>query len=69
MTKSKIKGILNTIINIAGNGAIFMAIPSPYKVYAILGFNILQVIYAYLDPTYTVEMMEMGKMDRFGNKK
>lgn len=66
---SKTKGVLHTIVNIVGNGAILFALPDSVKIYFIFGFNILQVVLAFLDKTYTVEMIKMGKIDQFGNKK
>jgi hypothetical protein len=65
---SKLKGTIHTIINIVGNGAILAFLPSPISIYAILAFNVLQVVYAYLDPTYTVNLLKMGKIDINGDK-
>ena len=64
----KIKGILHFIVSIGGNAAIFGAVPEEFRVYVALGFNILQVVYAYLDPTYAINLIKMGKMDQLGNR-
>lgn len=68
MDKTKVKATLHTIINIVGNGAILFALPDNIKVYAIFGFNILQVVLAFLDKTYTVEMIKMGKINQLGKR-
>ena len=61
MTNPSIKGALHGIVSIFGNGVIFELVPAPYKVWALLVFNIIQVIYAYIDPTYTVHLLGKAK--------
>lgn len=58
---ANVKGLLHGVINIAGNGVIFELIPQPYKMWALLVFNLLQVVYAFLDPSYTVHLMGKKK--------
>jgi len=58
----KLKGFLHLIVNLSGNAAIWSFIPENYKLWVWMGFNIIAVVYAYLDPTYTFEMIKMGKV-------
>lgn len=66
---AKIKGILQVVVNIAGNGGIIAFVPIEYKAIALLVFNIIQVIYAYLDPTYTITKLGMTKQEFLGQAK
>ena len=59
----KLKSFLHLVINFAINGAIFTLVPSEYKVYVILGFNLIQVYLAYIDPTYTLQKLGMSKKE------
>jgi len=63
------KATLHAIINFVGNGAIFTFIPDPIKIYAILVFNIVQALYAYFDPTYTLKKIGMSKGEYLGKTK
>ena len=62
------KGILQGIITVAGNGAIFALIPEPFKNWAILAFNVILVVYNFLDPSFAVHLMQIGKMDSLGRR-
>lgn len=66
ITSAKIKGILHLIINLAGNGTIWTMIPEEYKMYALFVFNLVQIIYAFLDPTYTLAQLGMKKEEYLG---
>jgi len=59
MNESKVKGVLHALVNIGGNLLVLGVVPVEYKLYALLAFNILQVVYAYLDPTYVFQ--KLGK--------
>lgn len=54
---AKIKSVLYGIISLVGNGAILAVLPDPYKLYAFLAFNLVQVIYAFYDNTYHVQLL------------
>lgn len=54
---SKLKGALQATINILGNMIILGALPMEYKPLSLVVFNTAQVIYAYLDPTYTLQVI------------
>jgi hypothetical protein len=56
---AKVKGLLYAVVNILGNVILLGVVPSQYELYALLVFNILQVIYAYVDPTYVFQ--KLGK--------
>lgn len=56
---ANIKGLLHAVVNIGGNGAIFEFVPPEYRGLAFLAFNVLQVVYAYLDPSYAYH--KLGK--------
>lgn len=59
---SRIKAVLYAVINIGGNLILLGVIPQAYKVYSLLVFNIVQVVYAYFDPSYVFQ--QLGK--KFG---
>ena len=63
---AKTKGFLHLIVNLAVNGTLFSIVPEEYKTYAILGFNFLQVILAFMDPTYTIQKLGMSKTEYLG---
>jgi len=60
------KLVLHVIVNLAGNSLIIATLPTflPASVVAIvfLAFNIVQVIYAYVDPTFTVHLIQTGQL-------
>lgn len=56
---AQIKSLLYALINIGGNLIVLGVVPAEFKVYALLAFNILQVVYAYYDPTYVFQ--QLGK--------
>lgn len=56
---AKAKGILHVIVNLGGNGMIFELVPVDYRPVVFLVFNLLGIVYAYLDPTYTFQ--KLGK--------
>ena len=60
---NNLKSFLHLVVNFALNGAIFTLVPSEYKVYAILGFNLLQVYLAYIDPTYALKKLGMSRQE------
>ena len=62
----KAKSFLHLVINFVINGAIFTIVPAEYKVYVILGFNLLQVYLAYIDPTYTIQKLGMSRKEYLG---
>jgi hypothetical protein len=60
---AKLKGLLHALVNVAGNGAILELVPADYKPIALLVFNLAQIIYAFLDPTYAVHLIQGGKLE------
>lgn len=66
MDIAKLKGLLHAIINIAGNGAILTVVPEDYKPYALAIFNLVQVVLAFTDPTYTIQKLGMSKGEYLG---
>lgn len=60
---AKINLILHGIANILGNAAVIGIVPDEYKIWVLAVFNVAQVIYAAIDPTYTVEQIKLGKVD------
>lgn len=54
---AKLKAGIYGIISLVGNGAILAVLPDPYRLYAFLAFNVLQVLYAFFDPSYTVHLL------------
>jgi hypothetical protein len=58
---ARVKGILHGIINLVGNGTILTVLPDKYKPLVLLVFNIIQVVYAYLDPSYAYFKLGKGK--------
>ena len=63
-----LKGILHGIVSVVGNGAIFAFLPDEYRIWVLLAFNIVQVVLAFIDPSYAVNLIKMGKMDQLGNR-
>lgn len=55
MNSTKIKSGLHFVVSIGANLIMLEVIPAQYKVYAILGFNLAQVLYAFYDPTYAFQ--------------
>ncbi len=64
--QSDVKLILRWVLNIAGNGAIVGLLPSilPSWLTAIVffAFNIAMITESYMDPTYTVHLIQTGAM-------
>lgn len=56
------KASLHAIVSIGGNSAIFTLIPPSWQPVAFVLFNLAQVIYAFVDPTYTVHLIQTGQM-------
>ena len=63
---AKIKGVLLVIVNLALNGTLWAVVPVDYRVYAILGVNLVQVVLAFLDPAYTIQKLGMSKEQYLG---
>ena len=59
MDNAKLKGFLNAFINIGANAFILGIVPPEYKGWALVIFNLAQVVYAFMDPSYT--LMQIGK--------
>lgn len=55
----KVKGTAYGVINVLGNVILLGIVPPQYKVWALLVFNVAQVVYAYYDPTYA--LVSLGK--------
>lgn len=66
MTPSKMgadaKFTLHAIVSIGANAAIFTVLPAAWQPFAFVLFNLAQVIYAFVDPTYTVHLIQTGQM-------
>lgn len=65
----KIKAFLYGIISLVGNGAILLVLPEEWRPYLLVGFNLVQVAYAFFDPSYTIHQIQIGKRDALGNRK
>ena len=63
---ARIKGTLHLVVNLAVNGTIFSVIPEDFKPWAILVFNLAQVVLAFLDPTYTIQKLGMTRREYLG---
>lgn len=50
----KAKGLFHALVNIVGNILVLGIVPTEYKIYVLLAFNLIQVVLAYLDPTYAL---------------
>ena len=59
----KAKSFLHLVVNFIANGAIFTLVPPEYKVYAILGFNLIQVYLAFIDPSYTLRKLGISRQE------
>ena len=61
---AQIKAVLYAVVNIGGNLILLGIIPAEYKVYSLLVFNIVQVVYAYFDPSYVFQQLgkKMGRI-------
>lgn len=66
---TKIKAILYLIINLAVNGGILAAVPIEYKAISLLVFNCLQVVLAFIDPTYAIQKLGISKQQYLGKVK
>ena len=69
---TKLKAILYLIINLGVNGGIIAAVPADYKAIALLVFNCIQVVLAFLDPSYVLQKLGWDKARYLGaieNKK
>ena len=69
MDKARIKAVLNGILNVAVNSGIIAIVPPTYKAYALLAFNLVQVIYMFLDPTWAFTKLGMNKEQYLGSIK
>jgi hypothetical protein len=54
---SKVKVGLYAVINVVGNMITFGAVPLEYKLWVLLGFNLLQSIYMFYDSTYVYQKL------------
>ena len=63
---AQLKGTLHFIVNLAVNGPIFGVVPDAYKPWALLIFNLAQVILAFIDPTYTIAKLGLSKKEYLG---
>ena len=61
---SKLKLTLHAIVNVGANLLIIGVIPPEFKGWALMIFNIAQVVYAYYDPTYVFQQLgkKMGRV-------
>lgn len=60
------KAVLNGIINVVVNSGIIAIVPPDYKVWVLLAFNLVQVLYMYFDPTYAFRKLGMTKEQYLG---
>ena len=60
------KLILHGFVNLGGNAAIIALLPSflpaTWVTVVFLGFNLAQVIYAFVDPTFAVHLIQTGQL-------
>jgi hypothetical protein len=60
------KLFLHAIVNIGGNGAVLALLPQfvPPTIVAVvfLVFNLAQVLYAFVDPTFTLHLIQTGQL-------
>ncbi len=60
------KLVLHFIINLGGNGLIITLLPQilPAAIVTVifLVFNLAQVLYAFVDPTYAIHLIQTGQM-------
>ncbi len=64
---AKIKVILYSIVSLGGNVALLAGIlPSPYKELCLAIFNLVQVAYAFYDPTFVIQKLGMTKLEFLG---
>ena len=66
MTQEKIKGALHLVINLAVNSGILAFVPLEYKALVLLVFNLAQIVYAYMDPTYVLKQLGVSKQEYLG---
>ena len=59
--EAKLKAILYLIINLGVNGGIIAVVPVEYKAIALLVFNCIQVVLAFLDPSYVLQQLGWNK--------
>lgn len=69
MNTVKLTTILYAIVSLAGNGTIFLIVPPEYKIYLLFAFNLIQVVLALIDPTYTLKKLGMTKQEYLGRVK
>lgn len=60
------KATLSGIINVVVNSGILAVVPPDYKVWALLAFNLVQVIYMFFDPSYAFTKLGMTKQEYLG---
>ncbi len=60
MTKTTLalKTFLHALVNIGGNTALYDLLPADYKLLAMAVFNLIQVIYAFYDTSYSVHLVQ-----------
>ena len=63
---SKLKTFLLLVINLIINGTIWLFVPIEYKVWVLLVGNLIQVYLSFIDPTYTLQKLGMGKREYLG---
>jgi hypothetical protein len=66
MNNAKLKAILYLIINLGVNGGIIAVVPVEYKAIALLVFNCVQVVLAFIDPAYTIQKLGISKSEYLG---
>ena len=63
---AKTKLVLHVVVNLAGNALIVSALPSflpsSYVAAIFLVFNLAQVAYAFMDPSYAVHLIQTGQL-------
>lgn len=61
MDSTKIRSVLHFVVSIGGNLIVLDTVPAEYKMYALLAFNLAQVLYAFFDPTYAFQKLGKSK--------
>lgn len=63
---AQLKMVLLLVVNLAVNGTLFAILPPEYKVYGILAVNLIQVVLAFVDPSYTIAKLGLSKSEYLG---
>jgi len=58
-----LKSVLHAIINLGGNTALWNLIPEQYKLIAVAVFNVLYMVYCFLDPTATLNKLGLSRSE------